>query len=566
MTMHPTVTARRDRRGHRGWRTALAIIACVLLPSLASAAGPGAYTARRFDVNATVKEGGHLDVIETITFEFQSGTFQRVWRDIPTSRTDGIDVVEAWMDGNPVTRGDGPGHITVSNRNRIRIEWQFAPTGPSTHTFALRYLARGVAYRNGDRDVVRWRLLPNEHRYKIDESRSTITAAVSPDGTPLVESRRVDGVTNSQAGDEVTLVTRAVSENGWVIAELHYPPGSLVSTAPAWRQTELGAAAAAPGWMLGAFAIFVAAFIALLLARQAYDSPGFVGVDKTTSTEPPDASPAAIAAVLAAKGRASGVESVATLLDLADRGVLTIHEMPKKLGTRQYAVAQVPGKHDLADHEMEALTIAFGGSGDAVSMQKARGRLARAGRRFRAAVNADLTERGLLDPSRKAVRDRLTMVSVSMLLAAVVGATGVAALIPRYQGWPLLLPLALALAGIVGVVMAATTTPLSDTGLMQGARWRGFRRYLKDVADARDERTAMSVPSRWIVYGLALGLGYQWSRYLKKHPHAAPGWFVAGGNENPGSAFAAFVGSHAAGASAGGGGGAAAGGGGSGAG
>jgi hypothetical protein len=77
----------------------------------------------------------------------------------------------------------------------------------------------------------------------------------------------------------------------------------------------------------------------------------------------------------------------------------------------------------------------------------------------------------------------------------------------------------------------------------------------------------MAVPSRWIVYGLALGLGHQWSRYLKKHPHAAPSWFVAGGNENPGSAFAAFVGSHSASASAGGaGGGAAAGGGGSGAG
>src|SRR6185436_10431501 len=106
-------------------------------------------------------------------------------------------------------------------------------------------------------------------------------------------------------------------------------------------------------------------------------------------------------AVLAAKGRVSGGESVATLLDLADRGVLTIHELPRKLGTRQYAVAQVPGKHDLADHEMEALTIAFGGSGDPVSMNKARGRLGRGGRRFRAAVNAELTGRGLLDPSRK---------------------------------------------------------------------------------------------------------------------------------------------------------------------
>ena len=69
-----------------------------------------------------------------------------------------------------------------------------------------------------------------------------------------------------------------------------------------------------------------------------------------------------------------------------------------------------------------------------------------------------------------------------------------------------------------------------------------------------------------VVYGIALGLGYQWSRYLKKHPAAAPAWFVAAANEDPGGAFAAFVGSHAAGAGAGGGGSGAAGGGGSGAG
>jgi hypothetical protein len=560
--------ARRDRRGLRGWPAALAVIACLLLPSLAAAAGPGAYVARRFDVNAKVMAGGDLEVTETITFEFQSGTFQKVWRDIPASRTNGIEILDARMDEDPVTRGDGPGHISVSGRNRIRVEWQFAPTGPSTHTFVLRYLARGVVYRDGDRDVVRWRLLPSEHRYKIDESRSTVTAAVSPSGSPIVESRRAGTVVNSQAGNEVTLVAHGISQNGWVIAELHYPSGSLVTAPPAWQQTQLAAERLAPRWQIAAFGLFIAAFLIVLVARQGYDSPSIQGGDRMTSTEPPEALPAALVAVLAAKGRTAGMEAVATLMDLADRGVLTVHELPKKLGTRQYALAQVPGTHDLADHEAEALTIAFAGGGDDVSMNKARGRLARGARRFRHAVNADLTERGLLDPSRKAVRDRLTTVSVVMLMAAGLGSVGASALIPRYQGWPFLLPLGLALAGIVGVVLAAATTPLSDTGLMLGARWRGFRRHLKGLADAREGGGRMPVPSRWIVYAMALGLAHQWSRYLKKHPYAAPAWFVAGANDNPGAAFAAFIGSHAASSTGGGGagGGGAAGGGGSGAG
>ena len=114
--------------------------------------------------------------------------------------------------------------------------------------------------------------------------------------------------------------------------------------------------------------------------------------------------------------------------------------------------------------------------------------------------------------------------------------------------------------------MAAATSPLSDAGLMQGSRWRGFKRHLKQLADARDDPGAATVPSRWIVYGMALGLAHQWSRYLKKHPAAAPSWFVAAAREDPGGAFAAFVGSNAASTTAAGHGGGAAGGGSSGAG
>jgi Predicted membrane protein (DUF2207) len=565
MTMHSTLAARRDRRGHRPLWTALLLTAVLLAPSAAAAAGPGNYKAQRFDVAAEVA-GGNLVVAETIVFEFQSGTFKRVWRDIPTTRTDRIDIVEASMDGEPLTRGEGPGHFVVSGSNRLRVEWQFAETGPSVHRFGLKYVARGVVYRDGDRDIVRWQLLPNEHRYQIDESRSTITAPIAPSEAPTSESRRVGGISRTLSGREVTLVATALRQDGWVMAEMRYPPGSLISSPPEWQLRHSTAAALAPRWEMGAVALFVAALLILFVIRQAYESPGFDRVEQATSTEPPEALPVALAAALAAKGRGAGFPSVATLLDLADRGALTIHELPRRFGVRNYAIAQVPGKHDLAEHEAEALTIAFADGGDAVPLSKARARLARGGRRFSQAVNSDLAERGLLDPSRKAVRDRLIVVSIAMLFAGGLGAIGVAALIPRYDGWPFMLPLAVVIAGIIGVVMAAATTPLSDTGLMQSARWRGFKRYLKDVAESRESSGGAALRSRWVVYGIALGLGYQWSRYLKKHPAAAPAWFVAAANEDAGGAFAAFVGSHAASASTGAAGSGAAGGGGSGAG
>ena len=150
-------------------RRRLVAVACWCLASIAvpaAAEGPGKYAARRFDVAVTVLDNGSLDVTETIQFEFQTGTFKKVWREIPAQRTDGIEIVQARMDGVTFPRGEEPGQIDVSGRNRIKVEWRFQPAGPSVHTFELRYIARGVAYREDDRDVVRWRLLPSEHQYR----------------------------------------------------------------------------------------------------------------------------------------------------------------------------------------------------------------------------------------------------------------------------------------------------------------------------------------------------------------------------------------------------------------
>jgi hypothetical protein len=534
----------------------------------AAAEGPGKYAARRFDVAVTVLDNGSLDVTETVEFEFQTGTFKKVWRDIPAQRTDGIEIVQARMDGTPFARGEGTGQIAVSGRNRIRVEWKFPPTGPSVHTFELRYIARGAVYRDGDRDVVRWRLLPTEHKYAIADVRGTLTASVPPVEARPPESRRTGPVSQTLEGATVEITAADIRRNGWVLAELRYPAGQLTSSLPGWQQRHEYAVALGPRWTTAACVIFVACLFMLAGARHPY-APPHVGRDETTTTTPPEPLPAALAAVLAARGGTMGYQPAATLLDLAERGLLTVRELPRSFGTRNYELARVPGlpadAHTLDEHERAAIDIAFAGGEEKVTMSKARSRLAGKSRRFTVAVNRDLAARGFLDPKRKAVRDRLIVLSAWLLIASGIGCIVAATLIRRFEGWAFLLPLALAAAGLVGLAMVSATTPLSDQGLMQSNRWRGFRRHLKSVADSKDDRGALSVSPRWIVYGIAVGLAAQWARYLKRNPAAAPPWFVAA-SPDAGPAFAGFVGSNSASSGGHGGGGGAAGGGGSGAG
>jgi hypothetical protein len=566
MTMRVTLQAGCDRAGHGARRAAAAaILVLTLFPSVSAAAD---YVARRFDVAAAITDAGGLEVVETVVFEFQSGTFQHVWRDIPVARTDGIEILEARMDGVAFPRGEGAGRIEVSGRRRIRVEWRFAPIGPSVHTFELRYLARGVVYREGGQDVVRWRLLPTEHRYTIAESRSVIRTPGAPARPARLETRRVAAASSSSRPDGVEIVASAIRSNGWVIADLRFARGSIAASTPQWQQRDAYARALAPEWMIGAAGVFAAAILVLVMMRQSYPSPTVPAGD-ATATSPPEPLPAAVASVLAAKGGFSGYQSAPTLLDLADRGVLGVRELPRAFGVRHYEIAKVRDAHALADHEAEAIRIAFGGREEPVSLSKARARLGRASRRFNAALDRDLARLGFLDPERRAVRRRMMVTSIVLIVAGAVACIAVVPFTARFQAWPALLPLALVLGGIIGVVMAASATPLSDQGLIHAARWRGFKRHLKAIAETRDARAADHVEPRWIVYGIGLGLAYQWAKFLKRHPSAAPAWFTAAAHDDRG-AFAAFVGSHGASSGAhgggGGGGGGAAGGGGSGAG
>lgn len=533
----------------------------VIFPAVATAA-PGNYKAQRFDVVARAVNGD-LEVSESITFEFQSGTFTRVWREIPVSRTDGVRVLHVAMDGAAMSQGDGPGHFTIGGGSRIRVEWRFQETPASVHRFDLRYVARGVVYTDGGSDVIRWRALPAEHRYSIDASRIQFEPADAR-VVPL-ETRHVASAAVRASNEGVTIDASGIAPNGWLTAELRYPRGTLATAQPQWFVRQTSALAWAPRWAMAGAAVFVAGLLLVLVLRQAYSAPQRLA-SETEATAPPQPLPVALASVLAAKGRATGSAAMGTLLDLADRGVLTVRDVPGSLGGHRYELSQVPGTHDLASHELEALSIAFADRAEDVSFAKARGRLARGNRKFTVAVNADLAASGLIDPDRKAARDRLGAASLGMILLSALGCVAVAPLIPTYEGWPFLLPLGLALSAMAGLILASATTPLSDAGLLEAARWRGFRRHLRTLASGAGDGGGTPVPARWIAYAIGTGLGSHWSRYLKRNPGLTPSWFIAPG-EDPGVAFAIFVGSHSGVGPAGGaGGGAAAGGGGSGAG
>lgn len=547
-----------------------------VLLGLAGSVSPAAaksYTAERLESVVRLLPDGALDVVETIVFRFEDGTFRQVFREIPTRRTDGVTVTAAEMGGRRLPWGSEPGTAEVDYRsNRVRVVWHFSAVEGGTRSFTLRYQVRGAVRRTGAGDLLHWRATPGEHEYRVESAAIVFELPIPPAGTPEIQSRRTRAPSVTVEGARVRVESGEIRKNGWIEASLRFPTGAIAATPPAWQQRADAVAARAWTWIITAALVVVAGLLLLFALRQGYNPPP-AGISERDRHQPspPDGLAPPIAGALAANGRVTLEHAMAALFSLADRGLLEIREKPRgAFGQRDFVVTRRGQPAAPAAAEEAALQIAFRKKDrqeESVSLSQARSRLMSRSRSFSRALHTELEAMGLLDASRRRIRDRYNRLGIWLLVAAGPLAAPAALLTEANGGWPLLIPGAVAVLGAAAFIFGGTITPLSDEGARRAAGWRAYRRYLTAVAQDKDSAAGLAVDAVLPV-AVALGTAHAWSKYLKRHGHTPPGWFhPATGDAS--AAFPALVASWGAGAgsgASGGSGGGAAGGGASGAG
>ena len=296
-------------------------------------------------------------------------------------------------------------------------------------------------------------------------------------------------------------------------------------------------------WMFAAAIVMAAGLALLLFVRQQYDSPARDASPTTRSAVPPDALPPVIAGALLANGSPQHQHAMAALVSLADRGELRIEEQARLLGQRQFAIARTTSRRPLSPHEEKLLEIIFDADGGAVPFGKARNRLLRHFGKFRVALEPAMRSADLLDEDRRTVRRHFGSVAAGCLISAGLIAFALAFVVRQFGPWPMLIPLALGLVGVLALICFAAHTPLSNHGLQRARDWRGFRQYLHDIARDREPSPGDAVMRQMLPYAIALGLGHSWAAYLKKHRSAAPEWFraVSGTGSDGAVAFSSFI-------------------------
>jgi hypothetical protein len=528
------------------------LICIVLMASVAGAADAKDYSAERFDARIEVLRGGTIRVTEEVLVRFENGSFTQFYREIPSGRTDGLEIVSASMDGVALPPGDGPGHVEVRRRSRTRVTWRFPSVSGSSHIFSLSYIVRGAVRQGGDADVVAWRALPGEHAYRIDSSTIDFALPAEPGAAPTLELRRVGDSSVVAEGTQVRIRAREIRANGWIEAWVRLPRGSVIEAPPQWQQRELAIRESANVWIIAAAGVLTGGLLLIFGVRQGYDAPPREAGAATVGPNLPDTLPPALAGALVANGSARLEHAMAAVFSLADRGELVIEEQARSLGQRNFLVTRTGSGRPLAAHEQRALEVIFTGKSGlerSVALGTARSRLTKHLKKFSGAVTQELAAAGLMDEDREAVRHGFLRIGTIALIAAGVAALALSSAVDRYGAWPMLIPAALAVVGVIALICHAAHTPLSNSAVRRAQGWRSFRRYLRDVARDRQASPQDATLRQWLPFAVAVGIAPAWAAYLKRHRGGAPQWFHAVGKSDGTHAFAAFVGAGGAGSS-----------------
>jgi hypothetical protein len=516
------------------WRriTLLVLVSFPLVPSAALAART--YGADRFDVEFVLQRDGSMLVTEKVVLRFSGGTFKQFSRRIPTDRTDGVAEIMASFDGVPWPAGRGEGRLEIKREKGLTAIWHFTPVADSVHVFVLRYRARGVVERGPDGDVVALRVLPGDRPYAI---RSSIVRLTYPEGATIIGEPVVE-----PAGAAVSLEERAVA---LVVSELgasqpvrlavRFAPGTVTSATPEWQVRRARGLEAAPAFGAGAGVILLSGLTWILLFWNSHRREPVGGDKDLRRSVPPGDLPPALAGALTAAGQSPAwAHGFGALVDLARRGLVRIEESPDKTWyqRREFVIRLVQRADGLRPHERALLDLLFEtkkGPRTEAKFSELLGAVSSGWRGFKRAVLLELGTTGLVSADRQHTRRWLVGIAVIVVVVGSLSFIPAALLVDRFDAWPLMLPGAVIVVGLVALVFASAFSTLSDEGRRQSTAWRAFFRGLREMTRGRQAIGDAETFDRYLPYATSAGASEAWAKAFRKSGKlvTVPSWFQA---------------------------------------
>lgn len=554
----------------------LAALALGLGPGAGVATAAGGESVPSFDAQVDVDAHGDLRVIETIEYDFGTTQQHGLRRELATrvagpggTRLYRVSDVQAWGPAAGV-----PAPVVLEPRGDSTVVQVGYPqqTVTGRQTYVLRYVLRGAWTRLEGataQDEVSWDVTGTKWAVPIDRVTVWVRAARVASGVRCLRGHAAAPCTATSGS------VAGISAGGLVPGEslavtMSYPVGTVADlpaspTPPRAASPRTGSSPAGPRLTeqllaIGQVLVVVAGLVVLGLVARAW-TPDRRSIRRAVSTsatgvapapaDPPGTTPLDLRpgqlAVLHA-GRAEVDAVVATLLDLAAQGFLTVEEQPggsHRGAPRGWTLVRArSGPHDSRLSYEDTLLHAVFRNGDRVAVDDLNATLAPDLGRVQDQLLDDGAARGWFRPEAVRARNlwhRLDRARWTLSLAA-----GVLVIVPVLRPTPAdALPVVGCLVAATGCYvlgrivdhLARRPLPRSAAGDAVLADTSGFRNALAAARDERWGRTPRTddLLSRSLPYAVALGLAEPWSDVVARPRRSGFTWVVTDPAAEPGA-------------------------------
>ena len=512
----------------------------------------------RFDVTIVVNPDGTLDITESQTIRFTRGTFTQGSRNIPMRYLDKID---SWS----ITDEQGTAYIQTSSgadqtftveqtRGQYQILWFFPPTQNESATYILNYKVHDALrfYEGGDQ--VWWKAIFGDRPFPVLAGEVQVMLADDVETGKIqewaayineVDARDLASATLHENQREITFQldqrleageefeVRVEFTNGFVTGQpqpwqISADVEAAQREAEATYQDQWGGIASLIFGVLGLLlALGGPALLYLLWYNRGRDKPVEMVADYLP--EPPDKLPAGMVGTLLDE-RADMQDIIATLVDLAQRKVLTIAEKKVKstrhmetdflytLDKKKQAAA------NLRPYEKHLIKALFAGRKKA-HLSDLKEKFYTHLPSLKREMYDSVTEEGLFAVSPQDTRSQYLFLGVVLIGLGVLAGFILTRIFGDLTGAAILPAIGIGLTGIGLMILSNFMPRKTDEGSEVAARWRAFRAYLKNIDQYAEMESQKNIWDRWLPYAIAFGFEKEFIRKFESIDAPSPDWY-----------------------------------------
>ncbi|GCE17823.1 DUF2207 domain-containing protein [Dictyobacter kobayashii] len=533
-------------------------IALVLLLFIAStqtslAAAGKEYSADLFNATINVQNNGDLLITEAVTFRFVGGPFSFVYREIPTDHTDNISIVSASIDGHAMGQGTTAGNYEVGSGNPLKVTWHLQPQSDTVHTFQLTYQVQGAIQQTRQADLLDWNALPTNYAYNIKKASVTVNY---PARTHLINAPSVvqgpATITQPLTAGSVTYNASDLTDNTPIEVGMQFQAGSLIQAEPQWQRNQQEVSTFLGPGLLGAFGIAILSILGAIFYQRKRQPPVVTSAIQPGSitTPPADLSPAVAGALVTSpiRGNGSFNQALGTLLDLANRGVVTIvgNESTTTQAARtpaDFSVQLQSVPEQLTPYENLLITNLFGGPAEGTQPVPFSEVYTSVQARLKALdvpIREEFQQRGLVESTYAPAHKNLGRLSLLFFIISLVGTLATLIVAANLYAWPLgLIPLGFLPASFILLIMRGSLRYFSPQGIQLIKQCQAFDKYLHALLHdnrmrSSDMEQKQDIFMRYLPYATSFGWGNQWIQNFEQLGGTAlPPWFLAFGQHSP---------------------------------